>query len=158
MADEEKFNGGPDERATKNLDKYYSKVVDLNDQLKYATSLVKDRTTIEKQSLNLSNQLVGLVQKMKDGYSDTKEVQKDLAKFSGKANELTKQAAVLSESLTSKEKSRVSFATNLYKGIEKQKAVLSKMNDDKAKGLKIDEKLQDKLLKKLSSQNYDFST
>ena len=88
---EEEFKGGPDARATKNLDKYYDRVVDLNDQLRFAVSLVEDRTTIEKKALNLSNSLVDAVQKMKTGYKDTKEVQQDLTKFQGKSGELERQ-------------------------------------------------------------------
>ena len=92
MAEESKkrqeFKGGPDERSTKNLDNYYDRVVDLNDQLKFTISLIEDRTTIEKKALNLSNQLVDAVQKMKTSYRSTKEVQQDLTKFQSKSNEL----------------------------------------------------------------------
>ena len=159
MADEEeKFSGGPDARATKNLDKYYDRVVDLNDQLKFATSLIENRTTIEKKSLNLSNQLVDAVQKMKKGYSDTKEVQKDLSKFTGKANELELQRnKILKDNQGINQKS-LQLAANIEKGLVNQKATLAQMQSDKAKGLKIDTELQAKIQNQVSSQEKGLAT
>jgi len=159
MADEEeKFSGGPDARATKNLDKYYDRVVDLNDQLKFATSLIENRTTIEKKSLNLSNQLVDAVQKMKKGYSDTKEVQKDLSKFTGKANELELQRnKILKDNQGINQKS-LQLAANIEKGLVNQKATLAQMQSDKAKGLKIDTELQAKIQSQVSSQEKGLAT
>ena len=159
MADEEeKFSGGPDARATKNLDKYYDRVVDLNDQLKFATSLIKDRTTIEKQSINLSNQLVGIVQKMKKGYSDTKEVQKDLSKFSGKANELELQRTKILKDNQGINQKALQLAANIEKGLVNQKATLAKMQSDKAKGLKIDTELEKKIQTQVAGQEKGLAT
>jgi len=159
MADEEeKFSGGPDARATKNLDKYYDRVVDLNDQLKFATSLIKDRTTIEKQSINLSNQLVNAVQKMKKGYSDTKEVQKDLSKFSGKANELELQRTKILKDNQGINQKALQLAANIEKGLVNQKATLAQMQSDKAKGLKIDTELEAKIQSQVAGQEKGLAT
>ena len=159
MADEEeKFSGGPDARATKNLDKYYDRVVDLNDQLKYATSLIKDRTTIEKQSINLSNQLVGIVQKMKKGYSDTKDVQKDLSKFSGKANELELQRTKILKDNQGINQKALQLAANIEKGLVNQKATLAQIQNDKAKGLKIDTELEAKIQNQVAGQEKGLAT
>jgi hypothetical protein len=158
MADEEEKISGPDERATKNLDKYYDRVVDLNDQLRFATSLVENRTTIEKKSLNLSNQLVTAVQKMKTGYSDTKEVQKDLSKFSGKANELERQKQKILNDNKDINQKAIGLAANIEKGLVNQKAKLAQMADDKAKGLKIDDELQQKIQNQVASQEKGLAT
>ena len=159
MADEEeKFSGGPDARATKNLDKYYDRVVNLNDQLKFDTSLIKDRTTIEKQSINLSNQLVNAVQKMKKGYSDTKEVQKDLSKFSGKANELELQRTKILKDNQGINQKALQLAANIEKGLVNQKATLAQMQSDKAKGLKIDTELEAKIQSQVAGQEKGLAT
>ena len=153
-----KFEGGPDKRATDNLDKYYDRVVDLNDQLKYATSLVENRTTIEKKPLNLSNQLVTAVQKMKTGYESTKDVQKDLSKFSGKANELERQRTKILNDNKDINQKAIGLAANIEKGLVSQKATLAKMSSDKAKGLKIDTELEAKIQSQVSGQEKGLAT
>ena len=159
MADEEeKFSGGPDARATKNLDKYYDRVVNLNDQLKFATSLIENRTTIEKKSLNLSNQLVDAVQKMKKGYDSTKEVQKDLSKFSGKANELELQRTKLLNDNKDINQKALQLAANIEKGLVNQKSTLAKMSADKAKGLKVDTELEAKIQNQVAGQEKGLAT
>ncbi len=159
MADEEeKFSGGPDARATKNLDKYYDRVVNLNDQLKFATSLIENRTTIEKKSLNLSNQLVDAVQKMKKGYDSTKEVQKDLSKFSGKANELEKQRTKILNDNKDINQKALQLAANIEKGLVNQKATLAKISADKAKGLKVDTELEAKIQSQVAGQEKGLAT
>ena len=153
-----KFEGGPDKRATENLDKYYDRVVDLNDQLKFATSLVENRTTIEKKSLNLSNQLVTAVQKMKKGYQDTKEVQKDLSKFQGTSNELERQRTKILNDNKDINQKAIGLAANIEKGLVNQKATLAKMSADKAKGLKIDEDLKSKIQDQVAGQEKSLAT
>ena len=156
--DDKEFKGGPDARATKNLDKYYDRVVDLNDQLRFAVSLVEDRTTIEKKALNLSNSLVDAVQKMKSGYKDTKDVQKDLTKFQGKSEELEKQKQKILKDNKDINQKAIGLAANIEKGLVNQKAKLAQMAEDKAKGLKIDTELQTKIQNQVASQEKGLAT
>jgi hypothetical protein len=162
MAEESKkrqeFKGGPDERSTKNLDKYYDRVVDLNDQLKFTISLIEDRTTIEKKALNLSNQLVDAVQKMKTSYSSTKEVQQDLTKFQSKSNELERQKQKILNDNKDINQKAIGLAVNIEKGLVKQKETLTKMAADKSAGLKIDNELQQKIQSQVTSQEKSLAT
>tara|TARA_Y100000593_G_scaffold93803_1_gene190093 strand:+ start:1156 stop:3696 length:2541 start_codon:yes stop_codon:yes gene_type:complete len=155
---QEEFKGGPDRETLANLDQYYSKVVDLNDQLRYVNSLVQERTTIEKQSMSLSNQLVNVVQKMKGQYDNVKDVQKDLSKIQGKRGELEKIQTKLSEQLTGKEKQRVQLAANIEKGISRQKNELKTMLDAEGRGLKIDEERKKQLQDNISNQEKGLAT
>ena len=155
---QEKFNAGPDKETLSNLDAYYNKVIDLNDQLRFVNSLVQERTTIEKQSMNLSNQLVGVVQKLKKSYNSSKDVQKDLSKIQGKRGELELIQVNLAQQLSEKEKKRVQLAANIEKGISKQKDELGGMLKAEGEGLKINEERKAQLQDQISNQQKGLAT
>jgi hypothetical protein len=155
---QEKFQAGPDRETLDNLNEYYSKVVDLNDQLRYVTSLIKERTTIEKQSMNLSNQLVNVVQKLKGSYNSVKDVQNDISKVQGKRQELEKIQSKLVEGLSEKEKKRIQLAANIEKGLSNQKNELQSMLEADNKGLGIDQKRKKELQDNISQQEKGLAT
>lgn len=151
MADDPKASGGPlppDRATVERLQEYYDRTVDLNDQLRYTSTLKEDTYRIDKETINVSNQLVNAARKLKDEYTSVKDVSKDINAIKNKTSQIEKVHHNLAKDLTQSEKNRIELYVHQGNEINKIKKGLEKLQEQERAGVDVTDKkiLQNEIL------------
>jgi hypothetical protein len=141
MATPEEIRKKSIEESNKSLSESISLTAQLADKMNFLYKTLQEKSTLDKQSLDITKQVSSFVKNLSSDYDNIKSIQKDISKNGKLQADVQKQILSLEKEGGKTLKDELSLLKTKQDSLTKAQSKLAKMESDKRLGKKVDESL-----------------